>query len=194
MFKTFIVSLLMTATASAAPYVIDSSHTEVGFSVKHLMIANVKGRFDKFTGTFDFDPAKNQLNKVNVEIETASIDTNEADRDKHLRSNDFFGVDKYPKITFKSDKIEYSGDKPVKAIGTLKIRDKSKQVILDLDYRGAITDAWGNNKIIFAAMTKINRKDFGITWNKALDKGGVTVGDEVNISIEGQATPVAPKK
>lgn len=194
MIKVFITALLITASASAAPYAIDPSHTDVGFSIKHLMISNVKGRFKKFTGTFDFDPAKNQLNNVSVEIDTASIDTNEVDRDKHLRSDDFFGVDKYPKITFKSDKIEYSGDKPAKAIGTLKIRNKSQQVTLDLDYRGSITDAWGNNKLAFAATTKINRKDFGMTWNKALDKGGVTVGDEVSISIEGEANPVAAKK
>lgn len=192
--KAFILTFLMAATASAAPYAIDPSHTDVGFSIKHLMISNVKGRFKKFSGTFDFDPAKNQLNNINVEIDTTSIDTNEPDRDKHLRSNDFFNVEKYPKMTFKSDKIEYSGDKPVKAIGTLKIRDKSKTVTLDLDYRGSIMDAWGNNKLAFAATTKIDRKDFGMTWNKALDKGGVTVGDEVSISIEGEANPVAAKK
>lgn len=192
--KAFLVLFLMASVASAAPYSIDASHTDVGFSIKHLMISNVKGRFKKFTGTFDFDPAKNQLNNINIDIDTTSIDTNEPDRDKHLRSNDFFWVEKYPKMTFKSDKIEYSGDKPVKAIGTLKIRDKSKTVTLDLDYRGSITDAWGNNKLAFAATTKIDRKDFGMTWNKALDKGGVTVGDEVKIEIEGEATPVATKK
>jgi len=192
--KAFIISFFMTASAFAAPYAIDPSHTDVGFSIKHLMISNVKGRFKKFSGTFDFDPSKNQLNNISVEIETASLDTNEADRDKHLRSNDFFGVEKYPKITFKSDKIEYSGDKPVKAIGNLKIRDKSRTVTLDLDYRGSITDAWGNNKLAFAVTTKIDRKEFGMTWNKALDKGGVTVGDEVSISIEGEANPVAAKK
>lgn len=192
--KAFVLMFLMAASASAAPYTIDPSHTDVGFSIKHLMISNVKGHFKKFSGTFDFDPAKSQLNNINVEIDTTSIDTNEPDRDKHLRSNDFFGVDKYPKITFKSDKIEYSGDKPVKAIGTLKIRDKSKTVTLDLDYRGSITDAWGNNKLAFAAMTKVDRKDFGITWNKALDKGGVTVGDEVSITIEGEANPATAKK
>jgi polyisoprenoid-binding protein YceI len=192
--KLFILTFLMAASASATPYTIDPSHTDVGFSVKHLMISNVKGRFKKFSGTFDFDPAKNQLSNIVVEIDTTTIDTNEPDRDKHLRSNDFFGVDKYPKMTFKSDKIEYSGDKPVKAIGTLKIRDKSKTVALDLDYRGSIIDPWGNNKLAFAATTKIDRKDFGMVWNKALDKGGVTVGDEVTISIEGEATPTVAKK
>lgn len=192
--KAFIITFFLAASASAAPYAIDPSHTDVGFSIKHLMISNVKGRFKKFSGTFDFDPAKNQLNNINVEVDTSSIDTNEADRDKHLRSNDFFGVDKYPKMTFKSDKIEYSGDKPAKAIGTLKIRDKSKTVTFDLDYRGSIMDAWGNNKLAFAATTKVDRKDFGITWNKALDKGGVTVGDEVSITIEGEANPVTAKK
>lgn len=192
--KAFVLTFLIATSASAAPYAIDPSHTDVGFSIKHLMISNVKGRFKKFSGTFDFDPAKNQLNNISVEIDTTTIDTNEPDRDKHLRSNDFFGVEKYPKMTFKSDKIEYSGDKPVKAIGTLKIRDKSKTVTLDLDYRGSIMDAWGNNKLAFAATTKIDRKDFGITWNKALDKGGVTVGDEVSIAIEGEANPVNAKK
>lgn len=192
--KAFVLTFLIATSASAAPYAIDPSHTDVGFSIKHLMISNVKGRFKKFSGTFDFDPAKNQLNNISVEIDTTTIDTNEPDRDKHLRSNDFFGVEKYPKMTFKSDKIEYSGDKPVKAIGTLKIRDKSKTITLDLDYRGSIMDAWGNNKLAFAATTKIDRKDFGITWNKALDKGGVTVGDEVSIAIEGEANPVNAKK
>lgn len=192
--KAFVLTFLIATSASAAPYAIDPSHTDVGFSIKHLMISNVKGRFKKFSGTFDFDPAKNQLNNISVEIDTTTIDTNEPDRDKHLRSNDFFWVEKYPKMTFKSDKIEYSGDKPVKAIGTLKIRDKSKTVTLDLDYRGSIMDAWGNNKLAFAATTKIDRKDFGIIWNKALDKGGVTVGDEVSIAIEGEANPVNTKK
>ncbi len=192
--KAFFVLFLMAVSASAAPYSIDPSHTDLSFSVKHLMISNVKGHFKKFTGTFDFDPVKNKLSNINVEADTVSIDTNEADRDKHLRSNDFFSVDKFPKMTFKSEKVEYTGEKPVKIIGTLKIRDKSKKVTFDLDYRGTVVDPWGNNKIAFAATTKIDRKDFGITWNKALDKGGVTVGDEVILSIEGEAAPTAAKK
>lgn len=185
----FLIFILGTTAASAAPYTIDPSHTEVGFSVKHLMISNVKGRFKKFSGSFDFDPGKNHLSDINVEIDTASIDTNEPDRDKHLRSNDFFDVDKYPKMTFKSEKIGYVGEKPIKAIGTLKIRDKTKSVSLDLDYRGTATDAWGNHILAFSATSKINRKDFGIKWNKALDKGGWTVGDDVIINIEGEAMP-----
>jgi len=187
--------LLVSTSALAAPYAIDPSHTEMGFSIRHLMISNVKGRFRKFTGTFDFDPVKNQLSNINVEIDAASIDTNEPDRDKHLRTNDFFGVEKYPKITFKSEKIDYTADgKPVKAQGPLTIRDITKPVVVDLEYRGSITDGWGNNKIAFLATTKIDRKDYGIKWNKALDKGGVTVGDEVIITIEGEANPPKPAK
>jgi len=192
--KALFALLFFASTASATPFAIDPAHTDVGFSVKHLMISNVKGHFKKFSGTFDFDVAKTQLNNVNVEVDTASIDTNEPDRDKHLRSNDFFGVDKFPKMTFKSDKIEYADGKPNKIIGTLKIRDKSKTVTFDLDYRGSIKDAWGNPKVAFAATTKIDRKDFDVKWNKALDKGGVTVGDEVTILIEGEASPVNMKR
>lgn len=181
------------AFAEKAPYQLDTTHSEVGFNVKHLMIANVKGRFPKFEGTFQFDDAKGELSDVDVKIEAASVNTNEPKRDEHLQSPDFFDTKNNPHITFKSEKVESKKGKPSKVHGTLTMRGVAKKVALDVDYKGMVKDAWGNDKLVFVATTKINRKDFGVSWNKALDKGGVAVGDEVTITIDGQAQKVAKK-
>lgn len=187
--KAVLVSLLLVSgIAQAAPYKLDTAHMNVGFSVKHLMISNVKGRFDKVTGTLDYDSAKKQVKNIDIVIEASSIDTNEADRDKHLRNSDFFDVEKFPKITFKSDKVTFNGKKG-KAVGTLTIKDQSKPVTLDFTNNGEI-DFNGTQKVAFTASTKIDRKDFGLTWNKTLDKGGVAVGNEITITIDGEANEV----
>lgn len=181
------IILLQFGFVHAAIYTLDGSHTEIGFSVKHLMLSNVKGRFNKFEGSFDFDAEKQKLEKVNVTINVSSIDTNEKKRDDHLRSPDFFNVEKFEKMTFVGEKAIFKNKKPVQLIGELTIKDKTQKVTLDLDMKGAINDPFGNHRVVFSATTKINRKDFGITWNKPMDKGGVVVGDEIAISIDGEA-------
>lgn len=189
-------ALLLTssmALAEKAAYQLDTAHSEIGFSVKHLVIATVKGRFAKYEGTFNFDEAKGELSDVDVKIDATSINTNEPKRDEHLNSPDFFDTKANPTITFKSEKVDSKKGKPSKIHGTLTMRGVAKKLALDVDYKGVVKDAWGNDKIVFSATGKINRKDFGVSWNKSLDKGGVAVGDEVTILIEGQAQKVAKK-
>lgn len=186
----FVLAVIMTAVSSmavAANFTLDPSHSEIGFSVRHLMITNVKGKFNKYEGKFVFDEKSGNLSNVDVMIDPKSIDTNDDKRDEHLRSPDFFDATKYSKITFKGDKVEIKTGKPVKITGTLTMRGVAKPVSLDIDYRGLQVDPWGNEKIGFGLTGKLNRKDWGISWNKALDKGGVTVSDEVAVNIEGEA-------
>ncbi len=189
MFAVFIGS-----SAYAAPYELDPTHLEVGFSIKHLMISNVKGRFDKVSGKLDFDPAKKNLKDLVVDIDVASVNTSNKDRDDHLKNEDFFDVKKFPKMTFKSTKTDWSKDgKTVKITGDLTIKDKTKSVVLDTVYTGE-AEFYGTKKIAFTGTTKFNRKDFGLTWNKALEAGGVAVGEEVNVQIDGEANLIAAKK
>ncbi len=182
-----IISLLFATNAFAAKFTLDTAHSEVGFSVKHLMISKVKGKFKKFESSFDFDSKKGELKDIDVKIDATTIDTNNAKRDEHLTSPDFFDVKKYPQITFKSDKVESKDGKPVKAMGTLTMNGKSNKVTLDIDYGGVQPDGQGGEKVGFSATTKINRKDYNVNWNKSLDKGGVAVSDEVAIEINGEA-------
>jgi polyisoprenoid-binding protein YceI len=188
--KKMILATLMFAVvqAQAGTFEIDKAHSEVGFSVKHLVLFNAKGNFKTFSGTFDFDEAKGELKNVNVEIDVASVNTNEPDRDKHLVSPDFFDAAKHPKMTFKSTKVEFKDKKPVKVMGTLTMRGVTKPVTLEVDYKGSAMDPWGNTKLGFTAKAKINRKDWGVNWNKNLDKGGVAVSEEVEIVIDAQAS------
>jgi polyisoprenoid-binding protein YceI len=186
--------IFLSSSAFAAKFEVDPAHTLVTFTAPHLVISKVKGRFDKFSGSFDFDEKTMKLDNVVVSIKTDSINTNEKDRDKHLRSPDFFDVTKFPEMNFVSTKVIYDKEKPDKIEGNLTIRGITKPVTMDLDYNGAITDAWGNRVVSFEAEAKVNRKDFGMVWNKALDKGGVTVGDEIKIQIDGEAKVPGPKK
>lgn len=181
--------LLVSQVAQAATYNLDVAHSRVGFAVKHLVIATAKGQFDKYNGTFNFDPSTGKLSDVSITLDAKTINTNEPDRDKHLKGEDFFKTEKHPHITFKSEKVEYSNSKPTKVHGSLTMVGVSKPVILDVDYKGSVKDPWGNEKLVFEAQTTINRKDWGISWNKSLDKGGLAVSDEVKIIIEGQASP-----
>lgn len=196
MMKTAVLTAILVATglAQAAPYKLDATHTEVGFKVQHLMISDVKGRFNKYEGSFDYDEKKNELKAIDVKIEAASIDTNNKDRDAHLNSDEFFATKKFPLITFKSDKIDGKDPKNLKVSGTLTIHGVSKPVVLDVVNKGSAVDPWGNEKVGFSATTKVNRKDFGLNWNKALDKGGVALGEEVSIMIDGEAAKDVPKK
>lgn len=182
------VTLLFTALpAHALNYKLDESHTQVGFKVKHLVISTVSGRFNKFSGNFEFDSKKGEIKSLKVEIDASSIDTNEPDRDKHLKSADFFDVEKFPKLIFVSKKTISKNGKPTQLEGGLTIHGITKSVVLDVEYNGSTVDPWGNERIAFEASTKVNRKDFGLKWNKSLDKGGVMIADDVKIHIEGEA-------
>jgi polyisoprenoid-binding protein YceI len=178
--------LLLGATGNsfAATYKIDPSHSTVGFKVKHLGISKVPGSFAEFTGTFTFDPSKIEDSKADAVISVKSVDTSDKKRDDHLRGEDFFAADKFPNISFKTTKIEAVIGQGFKATGDLTIRGITKPVSLDVSFTGAAKDPWGKERAAFSATTKINRKDFGLTWSKVLETGGLVVGDEVEILIE----------
>lgn len=183
----FFLILSMTGLVLGADkYKIDESHSSVGFSVKHLVITNVKGQFNDFSGTIQFDENDIANSSVEVIIKTASIDTDDEKRDNHLRSADFFDVENHPVITFKSKKIQHMDDGYV-AVGDLTIRGVTKEVSLPFALTGPIDDPWGNKRFGAEASLTINRQDFGISWNKALDNGGVLVGDDVKINLEIEA-------
>ncbi|MBS1969375.1 MAG: YceI family protein [Bdellovibrionales bacterium] len=167
-------------------YQIDPSHSTASFSIKHMMIAKVHGGFEKMSGTLTYDKANPSKSSVQVAIEAASINTREPQRDTHLRSPDFFDVEKYPTITFKSTRVEGSGGE-LKVIGDLTIHGVTQQVTLDVEGPSdEMKDPWGNIKIGASGTTKIKRKDFGLTWNAALEAGGFLVGDDVTISLDVQ--------
>lgn len=168
-------------------YELDQDHTKVGFEIPHLVIATVDGQFKKFSGSFGYNESTNELIDPKIEIDVASIDTNQEKRDKHLRNEDFFNVDKFPKITFENIKLQSTNKTPKKLTGILNMRGQKKEISLDVDFKGFATDAWGNKKIVFNLSGKINRKDFGLTWNKSLETGGVLVGDEVTLIIKAEA-------
>ena len=174
--------------ASADTWQIDPVHTTVGFSVRHMMISNVRGQFTKVAGTItakDSDPASV---KVEATIDTSSIDTRSADRDADLKSANFLDVAKYPTMTFKSKKIESAGTGRWKMVGDLTLHGVTKEVTLEVEGPTApIKDPYGNTRAGASATTKINRKDFGLAWNKALEAGGAVVGDEVTVSIDVEA-------
>ncbi len=190
---TVIAVAMISTNVWAGNYKLDESHTQVGFKIKHLVISTVSGRFNKFVGSFDFDPKKGEIKGLNVEIEASSIDTNEPDRDKHLKSPEFFDVEKFPKLSFVSKKTVTKENKPEKIEGELTIHGIKKSVTLEVDYKGSTTDPWGNERIAFEASTQVNRKDFGLKWNKNLDKGGVMIADDVKILIEGEALLQKPE-
>ncbi len=180
------MSTTSTTAPQAATYAIDRTHSEVLFRVRHLL-SRVGGQFRDFAGTIQFDPAHPEQSKVEVTIEAASIDTSVADRDTHLKSEDFFAVDKYPQLTFVSDKVVSTGADAFTVSGTLTIRGVAKAVELPVSYLGVARDPWGNDKVGFEASMRLNRKDFGLTWNAALETGGFLVGDDVDVTLNVQA-------
>ena len=180
-----IIALSLPALASASNWTIDPDHSNIGFKVRHLMVSNVKGHFDKHSGEVTIDDKDITKSKVEVSIDTASINTNVQKRDEHLRSADFFDVATYPAMTFVSKKVAKAGKGKLKVTGDLTLRGITRQVVLDVEGPTAeIKDPWGVIRRGAVASTKINRKDFGLTWNKALETGGVVVGDEVTITLE----------
>lgn len=188
--------LLLSFAAHAAPYKLDAAHTSVGFSVKHLMISNVKGHFDKYEGGVDFDSAKKTVKNIVINIDAASINTGVKDRDDHLRGSDFFDVAKFPKITFKADSMKWNADGKTGVVsGKLTMKDKTLPQDLNVTFNGE-AEFMGVKKIAFTANGTIeDRTKFGLSWNKPLNQaGGLTVGNSIEISIEGEANLDAPAK
>jgi polyisoprenoid-binding protein YceI len=174
------------ATKTAHTYAIDKMHSEVTFQVRHLL-TKVRGRFTEFSGTVLFDQEDPERSSASLTIDASSIDTGTADRDTHLRSEDFFAVDTYPALTFTSSRVVKTGDDTYDVTGTLTIRGVAREITLPTTYLGTATDPWGNVRAGFEASLTLNRKDFGLTWNAALETGGFLVGDQVRISLSIQA-------
>jgi len=169
----------------AAPWEFDPEHTGVHFKVRHLMVSSVRGEFEKVTGKIVYDEADVTKSTADIAIAAASINSRVAKRDEHLRSPDFLDVGKHPVITFKSKRVEKAGSGTLRMTGDLTIRGVTKEVVLTVEGpTPAIRDPWGNQRVGGQASTKINRKDFGLVWNAALETGGVAVGDEVEITID----------
>jgi len=180
-----IIALALPAFAFATTWTIDPDHSNVGFKVKHLMVSNVKGNFDKHTGAVEINDKDITKSKVEVSIDTNSINTNVQKRDEHLRSAEFFDVVKYPKMTFVSKKVAKAGKDKLKVTGDLTLHGVTKEVVLDVEGPSKESkDPWGNIRKGATATTKINRKDFGLVWNAALETGGVAVGEEITITLE----------
>ena len=180
-----IIALALPALASATIWNIDPDHSNIGFKVRHLMVANVKGSFEKHSSVVDINDKDITKSKVEVTIDTASINTNVQKRDEHLRSADFLDVAKYPTMTFVSKKVAKAGKDKLKVTGDLTLHGITKEVVLEVEgLTRESKDPWGNIRRGAVASTKINRKDFGLLWNKALETGGVVVGEEVIISLE----------
>jgi polyisoprenoid-binding protein YceI len=176
-----------------ATWSFDNSHSSIGFSVRHLMISKVRGHFNQWGGTFDYDEEDPTRSKLSVRIDAASIDTRDEKRDAHLRSPDFFDVEKFPALTFESTKVERDGDDFV-VTGDLTIHGVTRAVQLKVESLGQTKDPWGGQRAGFSASTSISRKDFGMSFNMALETGGVLVGDKVDIGIEIEAIRAAEQK
>lgn len=176
---------------------LDKSHSEISFSVRHMMISTARGRFEDFDGKFEVNETDPGQSKIEVTIQAASINTKDGQRDGHLKSPDFFDVEKYPTLSFKSKRVEQVNGQNLRLIGDLTIKDVTKEVALAVEYAGQSKSPWGTVSAGFSAHTKINRKEWGLVWNVALETGGMLVGEEVSINIElelvkqPEAAPVA---
>jgi len=173
--------------ATAGEYVIDGAHSHVMFKIKHMTISSVTGRFEKFKGSFTFDPKHVEQSTGNVTIDVNSVNTDVADRDKHLKSPEFFDVAKYPEMIFKSTKVIVKDKNHFQLKGNLTLHGVTRAITLNVEYGGTAVDPWGNTRVAFSATGKLNRKDYGLMWNKLLETGGLLVGEEVTINIEVEA-------
>ena len=178
------VLTLASVPALAQTWTADPAHSTVGFQVRHMMISNVKGSFDKFAATVEGNPADPSTAKISATIEVATVNTREPKRDDHLRSGDFFDAAKFPQMTFTSTKVEKVSATKAKVTGNLTLRGVTKPVTLDVEYTAPVKSPWGQTVVGANATGKINRQDFGVAFNKALEAGGVLVGDEVTIQLE----------
>jgi len=183
----------MSNVATAAPstltgnYTIDPVHSRIGFSVRHMMVSKVRGQFTEYTGTGYFDGEDPAKSHAELTIKAASIDTGNPDRDAHLRSNDFLAMEEHPEISFKTTEVKKVSDNVFKVTGDLAIRGVAKPVTIDFEYLGSTTDPWGKTRLGFEGTTTINRRDWGVNWNAALEAGGVVVSDNVTLEIEVEA-------
>lgn len=179
---------MTTATqTTTSTWSIDPTHSIAEFAVKHLVVTTVKGRFRELEGTIHIDESQPENSSVDAKIAAASVDTNVADRDADLRSDNFFNVERFPNITFRSTRIERIGEERFKLVADLTIRDVTKEVVLDGEYEGQIDDPWGNKRAAFTATTQISRREFNIRWNQLLETGGAVVGDNVKITLHIEA-------
>lgn len=182
---TVAVALTVPVTAFAGEWEIDPAHSSATFSIRHMMVSNVRGQFNKISGTVNLDEKNISRSTAEATIDASTIDTNEAKRDAHLKSADFFDVEKYPTITFKSTKVAKAGKNKLKVTGDLTMHGVTKPVVLDVEGPfPPMKDPYGNIKSGLSATTTIKRKDFGLNWNAALEAGGVVVGDEVKITLD----------
>ncbi len=186
--------LLAGSASSAAEYAVDSTHTHIGFTVRHIL-TRLPGRFREVQGTFSFNPKAPEASSGTFSVKAASIDTNMEKRDEHLRGQDFFWAEKYPELTLKVRKLTPTGKAGSYAATTdLTIRGVTKSVVLTIEYLGAEKSPWGQNVASFEARATINRKDFGLAWNKALESGGVLVGDEVQLILDVEGVEAVPQR
>ena len=179
---------VVTQPTAATTWQIDPKHSVVEFAVKHMMFSTVKGRFSDVGGTIVYDEHDPARSKVEVEIDAASIDTREPQRDEHLRSADFFEVEKYPTITFRSTRVEPLSSDRMRVVGDLTMHGVTREVALEASFLGSGTNPWGQRVAGFSATGELNRKDFGLNWNAALEAGGVLVGEKIRINLEVEAS------
>lgn len=163
---------------------IDSSHSHINFTARHMMISKVRGNFENFSGTINFDEENPSNTTVNVEVDLTSVNTRDEKRDGHLKSPDFFDVENYPSMKFVSTRVEQIDENNGRLYGQLTIKDITKEVVLDVEYAGIAKSPWGTESAGFSATGSLNRKEWGLNWNQALETGGVLVGDKINMEIE----------
>ena len=171
-------------TELTGTYTVDPAHTRIGFVARHAMVTKVRGSFDEFAGTAVLDGANPANSRVEVTIEAASIDTRNAQRDEHLRGNDFLAMQEYPKITFASTGVRQAGETTFEVTGDLTIKGVTNTITIPFEFEGAAKDPFGNERVGFEGSVAINRKDYGVTWNAALEGGGVLVSDKVTLEFE----------
>lgn len=191
---TLTAAIALQASAATTTWKIDPAHTAAQFAVKHMMISTVRGEFKGVTGTVIWDDQDVTKSSVDVTIDAKTVNTGEEKRDQDLRSANFFEVEKFPTMTFKSKKVESAGGGKLKITGNLTMHGVTKEVVLDVDGpSGEVKDPWGNTRSAASATTKLNRQDFGVKWNANMDGGGVVVGDTVNITIDMEMVKQAAK-
>jgi len=173
-------------------YQLDPTHTRLGFVARHAMVTKVRGQFNQFSGVLTIDAEDPSKSTAEVSIDVASVTTGNADRDNHLRANDFFDVPNFPTWTFKSTSAEKVGEDTYRITGDLTIKDTTKPITIDFEHSGAAKDPWGNTRIGFEGRTTVNRKDWGIGWNVALEAGGVLVGEKVTLELDVSAVKEQP--
>ncbi|MFJ9007220.1 YceI family protein [Streptomyces canus] len=178
-------------TALTGDYTIDASHSTIGFTVRHAMVTNVKGKFDEFSGSLHLDGGDPSASTASIDVKMDSIDTGSEDRDGHLKSADFFKIEEFPTMTFRSTKAEALGDEDYRITGDLTILGTTKPLTIDLEFNGAAKDPFGNERVGFEGKAEIKRSEWGLTWNAALETGGVLISDKIKLSFDISAIKTA---